>query len=180
MDDGFIWALIPISAIVGGITYAIVKATSMARVRELEVRERIAMIERGLIPPPEANPRGFEKAMAAVDRADRARWDDDESDFLSDAGSRSHLRRAPERHRSAGITLIGVGFGIMLMIGLAGDEPERGIGVGGFLVLLGVAFFINSMFERRDRARWRAERRLEQATPPPPPYSAGIDSPPRS
>jgi hypothetical protein len=58
--------------------------------------------------------------------------------------------RAP-RHRRAGITLMGVGFGLMVLIGFAGAGEDLGsaIGVGGFLVVLGAAFFINSLFELR-------------------------------
>ena len=100
---------------------------SRARVRELEVRERIAMIERGLVPPPEVDPRGFDRAM---DRYERYR------------------ERSPGRHRRAGVTLMGVGFGLMVLIGVAGDSMSSGIGVGGFLVIMGLAFFINSLFDR--------------------------------
>jgi hypothetical protein len=165
--EGLVWALVPIAAILGGITLAIVKTRSMARVRELEVRERIAMIEKGLIPSPEVNPRGFEQAMSAMGRAEEVR--DWTSDFNS-RWERFHYRRA-ERHRGAGITLVGIGLGMMLMLGFAAGEPERGVGIGGFLVLLGIAFFINSVFERRDRAR-----------PDPPPFSSAStsDRPPQS
>jgi hypothetical protein len=145
--DDFAWVSplwIPIVAIVGGITLAIVKSISVARVRELEVRERIAMIEKGLVPPPESNPRGFEKAMNAMEGNRQTRWDDPYDRYLY----RRH--RGAERHRSAGIMLTGIGFGLMLMLGLTTRNPGTGIGVGGFLVLLGLAFFINSILERRD------------------------------
>jgi hypothetical protein len=130
MDEfHFAWPfIIPIVAIIGAFTYAVVQTLARARVRELEVRERIAMIERGLVPPPEVDPRGFDRAM---DRYDRYR------------------ERSPGRHRRAGVTLMGVGFGLMLLIGVAGDSMSSGIGVGGFLVIMGVAFFINSLFENR-------------------------------
>src|SRR6187431_2435790 len=114
--------LIPIIAIVGAFTTAIVATLSRARVRELEVRERIAMIERGLVPPPEVDPRGFDRAML---RYDRQRY------------------KSPGRHRRAGITLMGIGFGLMMLIGVAGDSMNAGIGVGGFFVIMGLAFFIN-------------------------------------
>lgn len=128
--------MIPIVAIIGGITSAIVATVMRARVRELEIRERIAMIEKGLVPPPEVDPRGFERALA---RSERVLW-------TSQAG----------RHRRAGITLLGVGFGLMMLIGVAGHSPEGGIGVGGFLVILGIAFFVNSFFElRQEPARSR-------------------------
>ena len=51
---------------IGTFTYVIVLTLSRARVRELEVRERIAMIERGLVPPPEVDPRGFDRAMDSL------------------------------------------------------------------------------------------------------------------
>jgi Flp pilus assembly protein TadB len=130
MDEfHFAWPfLIPIVAIIGAFTYAVVQTLARARVRELEVRERIAMIERGLVPPPEVDPRGFDRAM---DRYERYR------------------ERSPGRHRRAGVTLMGVGFGLMLLIGVAGDSMSSGIGVGGFLVVMGMAFFINSLLETR-------------------------------
>jgi hypothetical protein len=37
----------------------------------------------------------------------------------------------------------------MFLIGVAGNDPQSGIGVGGFLVILGLAFFVNSLFEGR-------------------------------
>src|SRR5829696_9307411 len=131
MDDfQLAWPfLIPIVAIIGAFTYAVVQTLARARVRELEVRERIAMIERGLVPPPEVDPRGFDRAM---DRYDRQR------------------DRSSVRHRRAGVTLMGVGFGLMLLIGVAGDSMSAGIGVGGFLVIMGLAFFVNSLFEQQN------------------------------
>ena len=114
--DGLIWALIPIAGIVGGISLAIYKTAAMARVRELEVRERIAMIEKGLIPSPESNPRGFEQAMSAMARGAERDWYDDPQ-FRSFILHR-HYRRA-ERQRGAGVTLMGIGFGLMLMLAFA-------------------------------------------------------------
>lgn len=120
---------IPIVAIVGAFAYAIVATIARNRVRELEVRERIAMIERGMVPPPEVDPRGFDRAMGRIERHED--------------------RRGYGRHRRAGITIMGVGFGLMVMIAFAGGDPESAIGVGGFLVIMGIAFFINSLFDNR-------------------------------
>jgi hypothetical protein len=128
-SDGSLVFMIPIVAIIGGITSAIVATVMRARVRELEIRERIALIEKGLVPPPEVDPRGFERAMSRTERV------------------RSPI--AASRHRRAGITLLGVGFGLMVLIGVAGNDPQAGVGVGGFLVILGLAFFVNSLFEAR-------------------------------
>ncbi len=91
---------IPIVAIIGAFVYAIVATIARNRVRELEVRERIAMIERGMVPPPEVDPRGFDRAMGRIERHE--------------------YRRGYGRHRRAGITIMGVGFGLMVMIAFAG------------------------------------------------------------
>jgi hypothetical protein len=124
--------LIPIVAILAGCTVAIVGTLARNRVRELEIRERIAMIEKGLVPPPEVDPRGFERAMARQDRQSlQARY------------------RPYGRHRRGGITLIGVGLGLMVLITFVDSNPRDGIGVGGFLVIIGVAFLINGMLESR-------------------------------
>src|SRR6185436_14577120 len=157
MDDfHFAWPfLIPIVAIIGAFTYAVVQTLARARVRELEVRERIAMIERGLVPPPEVDPRGFDRAM---DRYERYR------------------ERSPGRHRRAGVTLMGVGFGLMLLIGVAGDSMSSGIGIGGFLVIMGIAFFVNSLFENR-RDEYPTAPRATSSSPHTP--SGPIPEPPR-
>ena len=42
---------------------------------------------------------------------------------------------------------MGVGFGLMMLIGVAGGSMNEGIGVGGFLVIMGLAFFINGLFD---------------------------------
>jgi hypothetical protein len=128
MDDlQLAWPfLIPIVGTICTFAFVIVLTLSRARVRELEVRERIAMIERGLVPPPEVDPRGFDRAMH---RYDRLRY------------------RSPGRHRRAGVVLIGVGLGLMMLISVAGGATNEGIGVGGFFVIMGLAFFINSLFD---------------------------------
>jgi len=128
MDSSGVFWLIPIVAILGGFAVSITSILTASRLRELKIRERIAMIEKGLVPPPEVDPAGFDRAMGRYDRTDR------------------YARRRPGRHRRAGVTLMGVGFGLMLLISLVGST-RQGIGVGGFLVIIGLASLINSMFE---------------------------------
>ena len=123
---GLVAAFIPIVAIVGGISVAVASVVSRAKVRQLEIRERIAMIEKGLVPAPEADPRGFERHMH---RFDHPRWKPD-----------------PARHRRGGITLIGVGLGLMTLLYFV-DTRADAFGIGGFITIVGIAFFINSLFE---------------------------------
>ena len=125
---GLVAAFIPIVAIVGGISVAVASVVSRAKVRQLEIRERIAMIEKGLVPAPEADPGGFERHML-MHRLDRPRW-----------------TPVPARHRRAGITLIGVGLGLMTLLYFV-DTRADAFGIGGFITIVGIAFFINSLFE---------------------------------
>src|SRR5712692_4207288 len=139
--DEWRWAfspiLIPIVAIIGGFVVAIVNSVQRARIRELEIRERIAMIEKGLMPPPEVDPPGFDRAMHRVEHFQRR----------LDGIQRYQWRTSASRHRRAGIVLIGVGVGLMVLIGFSGS-PDEALGVGGFIAILGLAFLINSLFER--------------------------------
>jgi hypothetical protein len=129
-----VFFLIPIVAIVAFSSYMIVQSIMRSRVRELEIRERISMIEKGLVPPPEVNPGGFDRAMA---RHDRERHYDE-----YDGGRRN--RDSALRHRRAGTTLIGVGLGLAMLLAFAAGEPGSAVGIGGFVVMLGLAFLANS------------------------------------
>ena len=126
MEFGTFW-MIPIVAIIGGISVAITSIRAGSRIRELQIRERIAMIEKGLVPPPEVDPGGFDRAMQ---RYDRPYW------------------RA-RRLRSAGVTLVAIGFGAMLLIGMLTISPRIGVAVGGLPVLLGLACLLNSLLDSR-------------------------------
>ena len=46
--------------------------------------------------------------------------------------------------------MIGVGFGLMFLIAFTGST-RIGIGMGGFLISIGVAFLINGLFESSER-----------------------------
>ena len=150
--------LIAIVAIVGSFTYSIVRSLANARVRELEVRERIAMIERGLVPPPEKDPQGFDRAM---NRYDRLRDQDDDSDWYPG-------RRTPGRYRSAGITPMGVGFGLMLMIG-SGWRARVGHRSRWTPAVIGLAFSstVGSVATTRRPVRPSHYRRRVRAAGPP-------------
>jgi type IV secretory pathway VirB2 component (pilin) len=130
--EGF-WSLgpflIPITAIVGGIMAGIVATVTRGRVRELEIRERIAMIERGMVPPPESDPAGFDRSMHSMQQFQRG--------------------NVAARLRSAGVILIAVGLGLMVLMTYAAGVPREGLGVGGFIVILGLGFFVNSLFTHR-------------------------------
>jgi uncharacterized protein DUF6249 len=149
-----IWSLgpflIPITAIVGGITAGIVATVTRGRVREMEIRERIAMIERGMVPPPESDPETFDRRMHSMDVLQRG-----------------HV--AP-KHRSAGVILVAVGLGMYVLLAYAGGVPQEGLGIGGFIVILGLGFFVNSLFSPHSVP---APPIPPRANEPPSPPSAG-------
>ena len=63
---------------------------------------------------------------------------------------------------------MGVGFGLVMLIGVAGGSMNEGIGVGGFFVIMGLAFFINSLFDHPGdvyRSRAAAIGRLRARSP---------------
>jgi hypothetical protein len=127
-SEGVLALVIPIVAIVGWAIYAIVAVVMRARVHELQVRERIAMIEKGLVPPPERDPAAFEKAIAPPTPPGLP---------PSPVGY-AHYRAY--KHRSAGITMIASGFGLMVMM-----YPN--FRVGGFLVVVGLGFIVSGLMD---------------------------------
>src|SRR6185436_18219709 len=136
--DNFMIFMIPITVIAGLWVFLITMTMSRARVRELQIRERIAMIEKGMAPAPEVDPQGFQRATSD---AERSRQMVEIFEY--------RRRRRPQRHRSAGVTLVGLGLGLMLMIAFAGEDPQKAVGIGGFVVMLGMAFIVNGMFDQR-------------------------------
>jgi len=112
MEPSSMFWFIPIAAILGGISVAIAGIISNTRLREARIRERIAMIEKGLVPPPEVDPAGFDRAMSRHERPGLG-------------GPGPALRRA-------GIMILSIGFGLMFLIAVAGGSVRAGIGVGGF------------------------------------------------
>lgn len=91
------------------------------RMRELSIKERIALIEKGLVPSPETDPARFE-ALVGLSRP---------------------TSTAAGRYQSAGVLIMGLGLALACLLGFAGRIPAIGLGVGGGLAILGLAIFVN-------------------------------------
>jgi hypothetical protein len=105
------------------------------------------MIERGPgARRPEVDPRGFERAMARHDTV--------------------ILPKSRARSRSAGIVFMGMGAALMFLIGFAGGEPGAAIGVGGAIIIVGVAFLVNGLMSGGQEVA-----NFERYAPVPPPFS---------
>ncbi len=134
---GLIALLIPIVGIIGGFAVVIVSMLGQARLKELRIRERIALIEKGLVPPPERDPAAF--ASDLLTRRD-AVWGRRMSAPAREAYATKCTR--------AGIILVGIGLMLLVIIGFAGGAGEAGVGVGGGIAVLGCAFLVCGMVER--------------------------------
>jgi len=72
------------------------------------------------------------------------------------------------------VTLMGVGFGLMVLIAFTSGEESVAIGVGGFLVVVGLAFFVNSFIDAAshlpatDPRSWGAPPAAPPSPPEPP------------
>jgi hypothetical protein len=116
-------------------------------VREMEHRERLAMIQRGLLPAPESDPLGFEEGVEA----------------FSGASLKS------ERWRTAGTLMVGLGIALAILLTFSAGEFSVGLGVGGAFAALGAAILLNGMqIGRSSRARRSYGRRPFPDSPLPP------------
>jgi hypothetical protein len=109
--------------VLGGLAVLWMAMANRRAWREMEHQERLAMIQRGLVPAPEADPLGFDAATS---------------------GSIKTPDRRSERWRTAGITFIGVGLALMMLLSITAGEAAVGIGIGGAFCVLGAALLVNS------------------------------------
>jgi hypothetical protein len=143
-------AVLPLLTVIGLLILGAILIWRKGKMAEMTHRERLAMIEKGLVPPPELS--DLEKTMKALGPHSE--------------GPFSETKRTPrERFRTVGVTTIGIGVALMLIIGVAGGAPESGIGVGGAIAALGVALVVNAYLDRGRPVTTRGPERLTM-TPP--------------
>jgi len=119
---------LPIVLLGGGVLVILMAMYQRTRTLEMKHRERMAMIERGLVPGPEKDPAAFETWQNRHDNP-------------------------PGRTTSIGVVAVAIGFGLMLLISFAGGDPRVGVGVGGAIVMLGLASVVNGEIQRRSQPR---------------------------
>jgi len=117
--------------ILAGVAIIWMAMHSRRHIREMQHRERLAMIERGLVPPPEVDPATFERQTGIAPTPES---------------------QGAVRARSAGVIMMGLGLALLFLIAFAGGAPGVGIGVGGAFALLGAAFFFNALLMARSNA----------------------------
>ena len=109
--------------VLGGMALIAVMLRGRQRLRELAIQERIALIEKGLMPSPETDPMRFERLVSL----------------------RRPANQRAARYRSAGVFIIGWGAAIFLLLFFAASVPAVAFGVGGGIAIIGAASFINGV-----------------------------------
>ena len=102
------------------------------RLRELTIKERIAMIERGLVPPPEVDPDRFDRGMLVALAMQRA---------SNPKGT---------KYRTFGVMLMGLGAALFMLLAFAAGVPGIAFGVAGGVFVLGIAAYANGSLVARD------------------------------
>jgi len=135
--------------IFAGVAVLWIAMANRRALREMEHRERIAMIQSGLVPAPEADPLAFETQL--------------------EPASTSLSRK--DRWRTAGTLTVGFGLALLVLLSFTGI-PEVGVAVGGAFTVLGASFLLNgTLLSSRPAAR-PLIRRTSTGTPPPPDSSS--------
>jgi len=114
--------------VLGGMALIAVMLRGRQRIRELAIQQRIALIEKGLVPSPEADPARFETLV----------------------GRKRTVNSRAARYRSAGVFIMAFGCAIFLLLCFAAGIPEVAFGVGGGIVVLGAGAFINGVLSAGD------------------------------
>jgi hypothetical protein len=122
MDEGFVVGMVvTFMVLAAGLTVIFAALRYRTKVLELRHAERLAMIERGLLPSPEMSGLDFEGPGPPQDAVVRG------------------------RSMSLGIVVVGFGIALTFLVGIAGGSLEAGIGLGGAIAILGGAFIVRSL-----------------------------------
>lgn len=140
MEAEWLLALVFVLGMIAGVLVVLTAMRQRSQFAEMRHRERMAMIERGMTP-------GNGPMAGYVVRHDRV--------------------PAP-RSMTLGIVVVAIGLGLMSIVGIAAGSPEVGVGIGSAIVIVGVAFIVNSLV-------WRNMAGAPPHTPPPPSQLPPID-----
>jgi len=150
VHEGEVVLIILSLMIVSGMGILWMAMSNRRAVREMEHRERLAMIQRGIVPAPETDPLAFDAQFAPPPPQKHERW------------------------RAAGVVIIGLGLAMMMLLTFTTREPELGIGVGGAFVVLGATFVVNASLRRADRNAYYYPPQNGAYRPPRPPQPPNV------
>ncbi len=149
MEEVVVILLMGSLAIITGTILILMAMWRRMKFREMHHRERMAMIERGMMPPAESHP---------TSPSFQPQFHD-------------HRSVTGRRMLSGGIAVIGLGLGLMVLIGVAGEAPEVAFGLGGSIIVVGLAFVVIALVQGE---------RPQQPGSGPPSFMAAPSVPPSS
>ena len=120
MDPETVFALVFCFLIIAGVIIVYSGMRQRTRVLEMQHRERLALIERGITPV---------------------------GDLEANAQQTAKAQRTARSNKllSAGIFIVGLGLGLSLLIGFASREPEIAVGVGGAVAVVGGSLIVTAL-----------------------------------
>jgi len=124
MTPESVFALVFSLAIVAGVFIVFSGMRHRTKVLEMLHRERLAMIEKGIMPT---------------------------SDLEANPQQMSRARRTARSNRllSAGIVIVGLGLALITLIAFTSREPELAVGVGGAVALIGGSLIVTALMVHR-------------------------------
>jgi uncharacterized membrane protein HdeD (DUF308 family) len=154
------------ATMVAGVFIIVTGIRHRAQSLEMAHRERMAMIEKGIVPSPETNP-GHAAWAGATGSAGFQRMLHDRPTYSS------------QRSLTLGIVIVAIGVGFMILIGIAARTPDVAIGIGGAIVVVGVAFIVIAQVKRSAPPAQMPPTQMMQPPPLPVPRNQSIsDRPP--
>lgn len=155
-EEVFVFLTLSFLMVFSGVLVIVLGLRHRLKILEMAHRERVAMIERGLVPPPDRGPAAFFHAM----------------------GARERRPAVSSRRMSFGIFLIGWGAGLALLIGAAFGAPDIGIGVGGAFAAIGGAMIVAARMNQGYDGPASTSMAAPPPMPPQPPPPAASEPPP--
>lgn len=128
MEPEQLFALVFVIGMFAGVVVILMAMRQRSSQLEMQHRERMAMIERGLTPQPE---------LSSAQR------------FIQARGTRG---AGSTRWMTLGIVVVAVGLSLMSIVSIAAGEPDVGLGIGGAIMIVGIAFIVNSIVSRHQVA----------------------------
>ena len=128
MQPEELFASVFVLVVLSGVFIVVMGLRQRSQQLEMQHRERMAMIERGIVPT------GSELGEVRGHRG-----------FARTAGGAS-----ASRSLSLGIVVVALGLGLMTLISVAAEAPEIGVGVGGAIAILGSAFIVRALVVRTE------------------------------
>lgn len=145
MTPESVFALIFSFAIVAGVIIVYSGMRHRTKVLEMAHRERLAMIERGVMPAGDLD--ATSQQMAKAQRTAKG-----------------------NRLLSAGIFIVGLGLGLGTLIAFASREPEIAVGVGGAIAVVGGSLIVTALLVHGratdDAVRTDSYLTKDRSTPP--------------